>query len=368
MNSREIFMLILFIIILLYVLRKVYYTVKYPFWSKQPVNYSYNILRTSPKIINSDFHKKHSPYTDSTIKFEYSKELDIGAREIIVNFLRANFVDSENLIEYVPTVNSTFDVMTTGLVGLKLGCDKIIGTIFSRPLYCSINKEHFFLSYIDYLCVDKNARGNGIAPKLISTIYKEQYRRYNYDSCLFKRECVLLDSVEPLCKYLSYGFHIDNVKCNIKIDINHTNYNGLLILLKNFFELLEQKFECIILPEFNIENTNNYHVFSLLKASMLKCLFVFRKSYSKIYGENIIECICSYNSLSSDENFYQMFLICISKLDEKYFIIEDISDNGTIISKLIENNKKDIFRSNTAYYFYNYYSNPIASNSVFIVN
>ena len=89
--------------------------------------------------------------------------------------------------------------------------DTIIGLITSRPLHIEIVKTNILFDayYVDYLCVDKKRRQQGIAPQLIQTHeYNLRHSEPAIKVSIFKREDELTGII-PICAYDTYGFKTD---------------------------------------------------------------------------------------------------------------------------------------------------------------
>ena len=52
--------------------------------------------------------------------------------------------------------------------------NNMVSTMTTRPLHCFINGEKMNIYYVDFLCVHKDKRKQGIAPEIIYSHYVNQ--------------------------------------------------------------------------------------------------------------------------------------------------------------------------------------------------
>jgi hypothetical protein len=351
-----------------------FFKLKQPFWSRQPVFHLYNITYwiKPPGIIQHDNIKKDSRFFDPRIHHAFSHSYPENEQISIVKFIKENFVTiNDDGVKYNPTHKSVFSNLTSNsILSIKYNDydtkDKIIGCISGRPVVCFFKdiKEPIYANYVDYLCVHKDERKQGIAPKLIYSYYHHQRENTGYKICLFKKEGTLT-SIIPVCTYFTYGFHISNYIPPKMIDV--IKIKNIKIIYDNLM-LFKQKFGCVIMPNArDFISYNDIHIYGIVNLQQIYCLFFFRTTYSKINNVDTVECFASINN--TDKNtFYQSFIGCIMKyFKNKILIIEDLSDN-TILVKELNNYFNIKFKSATGYYYYNYGIKPILPDKVFIIN
>lgn len=365
------FCLALFIVILITL---GFFKLKQPFWSRQPVFHLYNLFYwvNPPGIIQHDNISKKSRFFDPNIHHALSPKYTTAEQNEIVNFIQENFVTiNTDGITYEPTNKNIFSYLNTNsTISLKYDDpeykNKIIGCISGRPLICFLRgiKDIIHANYVDYLCIHKDERKKGVAPKLIYSYYHNQRETTGYKICVFKKENALT-SIIPICTYYTYGFSLSNLKPS-KI-INVPKITNIKLLFDNI-KLLKTKFECVIIPPVNdFIAINDIYMFGIHNLQQLYCLYLFRNTYSKIDGVEVVECFASINN-TDIETFYQSFLGCIMQnFKDKILIIEDISDNNILIKSLIKHLNVE-FKNPTGYYFYNYAVRPLLPNKVFIIN
>lgn len=382
-----------------------YIRVKFGFWALQPVFHVYNLtyLIWPPGIINHDLPEKNK-YTNfkniETIVYSEISDLKINK---FVNFVKTHYLQNKdniyspkkkNILPYFNGHNTksffSFYTEDTLFQDLKKGTmvedKKLIGIITGRPIHISINNSKndkinakFDAYYIDYLCVDKNYRKQGIAPQIIQThYYNQSHINKNISVSLFKREDELTGIV-PLCVYSTYGFHVK--KWTKPLDL-HSMYTLLEITEQNFHFLLDfikinsSNFDIVINSDISniieLIKTKNIFIYVILINDEIISAYFYRKSCTFIEkGLEVLSCFASINNCESEEIFIHGFKISFWKTAEKnnfgFAAIESISHNNVIIKNLILKTAPLII-SPTAYFFYNFAYNTFKPEKVLIIN
>jgi hypothetical protein len=267
----------------------------------------------------------------------------------------------------------------------KIVCDReIVGLMTSKPLLTSIfnkNKDKdnrvFDCYYVDYLCVKKNLRKKGIAPKLIQTHhYNQSHLNKKISVSLFKREGELTGIV-PICVYTTYGFPVVTWHKPLElsggykiISVNKHNINQFI----HFFNEIKHKFDITITPCLSnlieLIKSENIYINMLLMNAEIVSVFFFRKTCVVHNELEALSCFGSINTTTNDV-FIHAFKISFWQIAEKYkfgyCIIEEISDNYLIIANIKLKTDYEV-KSPTAYFFYNYAYTCFKSNKVFILN
>jgi len=230
--------------------------------------------------------------------------------------------------------------------------------------------------YVDFLCVDKQKRKQGIAPALIQTHeYNQRRMNRNIVVSLFKREGELTGIV-PVCVYQTYGYNLsdfNNIIPNLPIPYNIIEIGTTNIQhLYDFTERNRSSFSLYISTEMGnmmeLIKTGNIFVFLLVVDMETQAAFFFRKSCTFVRkGVEIIHCfasICENKDASLLTNMYRQ---CLQRLQKKnprfqYITVEDIADNHLFIDSL---GTPDI-SSPTAYFFYNFAYPTFSSQDVFV--
>jgi GNAT superfamily N-acetyltransferase len=274
--------------------------------------------------------------------------------------------------------NNIIDKKTSKVIKDK----KVIGAITSRHLSIKINNgstdSEFNAYYVDYLCVDKKYRKQGIAPQLIQTHhYNQRYLNKSIVVSLFKREDELTGIV-PLCVYSTFGFPVTTwtkpKKLSDKytvLEINPQNY----YLLVDFIKINNSVFDIIINAAVGniveLIKTKNIFIYTIVCDNNIICAYYFRKSCVQIEkGMEVLTCFASVSN-TNDIIFVQGFKISFWKIAAEnmfgFAAIENISHNNIIINN-IQTKTKPLIISPTAYFFYNFAYPTFKSERVLIIN
>ena len=170
------------IVVIITLLILAFFKLKQPFWSRQPVFHLYNLSYwfLSSGIIQRENVPIQSRFFDKSIVHNNVSRISDDNKQKIVSFIKEHFVSiNEDGVEYIPTLNNIFSYLSNkSVISIKYKDSNtksdIIGCITGRPLFCYLDEEQFYLNYVDYLCVHKEERKIGIAPKLIYSYYYHQ--------------------------------------------------------------------------------------------------------------------------------------------------------------------------------------------------
>ena len=388
-----------------------YFKFKYPFWSNQPIFRFHNIRYWlfPPGIIEHKAPKLGKFFDRQIITKKYT-QLSTNEKEDIYQLTHSHYC-RENKVIYNPSHDSIFKYLENHnspvfcslfykkypLIDItnkhNILYPKLIATITSRPLICFLDNTQITLNYVDYLCVHKKYRKQGIAPKIIYT-HQARIRNNSKNTIfLFKRESHILPIV-PLTTYYTYGFDVKYWKYKTKLPpqsqwflINSQNINIFYHIIKK----IQKKFSCTIYPSISNVTTlirKGLLIISILleKDDPIAC-YIFRNPFtSYLEGEllnsedkvsqtplcNSIDCICSFYEEGTNPElflyfFYYSLFIIQQKTPFKYFLIENLSDNNLIILDIFKR-YVPIIKSSTAYYFYNFAYRPMLSNNLFLIN
>jgi hypothetical protein len=392
---------ILFFGLIILLLVYIYIRLKFGFWALQPVFHIYDIgYMLKPPGIISDLAPERNKYTNfkdiETIVYSELTSLQI---QRFVNLVKMNYLQNKdniflpekgNILPYFHGHNdksfASFyykeNFMVDSKTGKLVNDKKIIGAMTSRPIHIIINNgdkaARFRAYYVDYLCVDKLHRKNGVAAQIIQTHhYNQRTLNKNVVVSLFKREDELTGIV-PLCVYSTYGFRVDNWKkpANLSgeyklLKINGQNFHFLL----DFIRETSRAFDIII----NVEMTNcieliktgNIFVYVILCDEKIICAYFFRKSCIQIEkGLEVLSCFASINNTDNRVFIHGFKLSFWEIASVNYFgfsAIENISHNGIIIDNIILHTSP-LITSPTAYFFYNFAYPTFKSNKVLIIN
>ncbi len=400
MNNYLLNCVCILIFIIIFVV--IYYKIKYRFWSIQPVFHYHNLFYwTFNKGIINQKKPIINKFYDIDITTINHKELDDSLKNLIYYFIVSHFLPHK-FEKYNPPKNGIFDYFEghnessyfSIKYETKLSRDRkntinnITSVMTSKPMDCIIDKEKMIIDYVDFLCVHKNKRKMGIAPKTIySHVYNQSVKQNKPIVYLFKREGATT-LIVPITKYGNYmfdtkywTFHKKQITQDSIISTSDNTIKTILINDGNFsifldlFNEIEPFFECLIYP--NIQNikhlckTGVLFITVLLKNNVPKSFYVFRNNYTTYNDQKSIECLASF-SATSELVFIEGFinslkLVYERKLKFRYLFVENISNNNYVIKNIIK--RYDPLKIiNTSYYFYNMAHRPIKSESVFFIN
>lgn len=358
-------MLLLYLVICFLIMYFIYFKLKHPFWSRQPVvhfhNLYYRFLYSG--IITKTPELKHIKYYDTSISLNMTNKVDEKTIESMVSFIQNNYAKEKDII-YTPTKENILSYLNNkAIIGLKTNHNGIIGCITGRPLNCYIskNKTLFTLNYVDYLCVHKKYRGMNLTPSLIYTFYMYLVGLKRETVCLFKKEGVLSCFV-PLCTYDCYAYNIENSLSSSAIITKKLSID----VLYNNTSALKSKFKIFVIPSAeHLATMTDVEIYGIYNLNELYCLFCFRKTYSSIFNKETIELFTSVNNINS-EQFIMAFCGCQKVFENKTLIVENTGDNDIIIDFLNKSNEI-IFNYDCGYYFYNYALSTIPAKSCLMI-
>jgi len=363
------FIIIISVIIGLFLCTKLYLKIKHPFWSTQPVFHLHNLIYwfSKPHIILKNpppINKHYDPYIDISQNVE-----DPSAMH---NLIKNHYLRNTNM-NYIPTKSSIIDCFNGHNTPCFFGTygnfqNDLIAVITGRPLFVTISDNNFVANYVDFLCIHKDYRGKGIAPKLIYTFYVETYPQYPI--CLFKREGIL-NNIVPLTTYTCYGFslkywrHHKLEHPNIK---NHHIVKGNLPLLFHYMKMI--KFPCMIKPSY--ANLSNLIEKKLLIAFLITLndqpfgCFFFRTPHTTHKNKTSTELIASFCS-GDIKLFVKYFYDSLYRINTEIILIENISHNHHILTNILST-RTPFMKCAMAYFLYNYAHKPLESKDVFLLN
>lgn len=406
------YIFIVFLILLL--LCYSYIKLKYGFWLIQPVFHIYDIgyMIFTPGIIQHDLPNKNKYTNFKDIETCCYEDTATHKLHRFIHFINSNYLQNKDNI-FVPSLENVSpyfkghndksfisfytqpEIVTDLQKNTTLEESRIIGVITSRPIHIFINNgekdSYFDAYYVDYLCVDKSYRKQGIAPQIIQTHhYNQRHLNKKIVVSLFKREDELTGIV-PLCVYSTYGFSMD--KWNKPVEL-HAMYTLLEINEQNFHFLYDfiksasrTHFDIIINSEpsniIELIKTKNIFLYVLMNQGLVQCAYFYRKT-CVFYEKNveILSCFASINNFDKNDKegerlFIQGFKISFWKIatnkskGEKdvfgFAVIEGISHNHSIINNLCLKTKPQVI-SPTAYFFYNFAYHSFDCKKVLVIN
>ena len=379
-------------IIVIYVLFIIYTKIRFRFWSTQPVFHIHNLYYWlfPPGIIQHEL-PPITKFYDPFIEFYKINQLSAEKKELFFRLNKQHYLQDEH-IAFMPTKecifsyfekhndpcfialllqdNPLYHISTKTIIPRK----KCIASLTSRPLSVSLHGKKMMVNYVDYLCVCKKNRKQGVAPKMIYSYYVQSRRAFETVVYLFKREGVGT-FITPLTVYPTYGFNFK--KCSIPIHpqfpllINTTNF----ITLYHYIQDIKLAFPCFITPALShlkhLVEKRLIYIFLLIEDSKPWGCYIFRNPYTKYENKGMsIDCIASYCSDKTKINeFTTKFYYCFPQIDAhfEYLLIENISHNHYITKHIMER-KNPFLKSATSYYLYNFAYRPFLSDEVFILS
>ena len=362
-----------------------YYKSKYKFWYTQPVFHYYNIyywLIYSGIILNS-IPKKYEFY-EKDIKLQEFDKLDENKLDIFVEFIKSNYLGlyvNDESVFYLPTYDSIINcfqkLSDTSFITFHYYKNKLITTLTSRPLLCTIDNKEITTYYVDYLCVDQKFRKLGFAQKSIYSYYVNHCELLNSKDlvCLFKRE----DSkniIVPLCSYKTFDYRIKDWELYVELDTKYSviSYNQeTKILFRDYIKNLKDKFKCFITTtQENIEilvNKGHMFITGVKEGDKLIGIYVFHDSYTFYEEQRSLEFVASYKDENlKPDDFIKGFILSLHEIkkskDFNILSVEEISHNFTIVNNLVQT--YDPYEvSNSSFYICNYARHPVAYDKLF---
>lgn len=386
---------ILYFFILLIIIFFIYIRLKYLFWVIQPVFhfYDFHYWMRNVGIISNELPQKNKFTNFYNIKT--FSTLSENQWKNITAFIQLNYLKNKNNIFYPKLKNIqnyflghnypfywSFYQINEMIQDEKnnniIEKNKIIGVMSSRPLTCIINDIKFDLYYVDYLCVDKHHRNKNIAPQIIQTHeYNQSHSNKKISVSLFKRE-EELTGIIPLTCYDTYCYNISdfiNISSLLDLNINLLTCDKQNIYyFYHFIKEYSYKWNIYIFPSisnlYNLIESENIFIKMLVIDKEIIAVYIFKKTCTHLdKNKELLACIGSINGDQLNNNeFIDGFKISICSLLSKnknifFLSIENISDN-----EILNNYTNYLFKSPTAYFFYNFAHSPFKSNKCLIIN
>ena len=417
-------MIVYFIALMLslFVMFKLWFRLRYPFWSRQPVFHLHNLwwwIRPAGTI------SKSPPTLDRFVKLvEISNykftELPGSLMHRHVAFIR-NFYMNTHDCQYHPSMSNyapyfqghSFPCFVSqytqphrlyggahgggahgggahgGGGGSVCTLDEIMGIMTTRPIFMCMAGRRRPVYYVDYLCVHSRHRGKDVATSLIHTHHYHQRRKEpKVHVSLFKREGTLMKTV-PLCTFptctlsantISYIAHDLGKKTDLRRGLMATILDeDKAYILEDAIGTMCRKDGCTIVagPQNmrRLLSTGNIHAVLVTIHNERMALFFFRDQTCTFGGRKtaaLIGTIC----LSPDAgplDFAAAAATASRKIMAKWkygvLCVEMLGDTcswyaGWEASKSFE---EMLPRSPTGYYLYNFAARPLDAKDVTIV-
>ena len=395
-----------------------YIKIKFRFWAAQPVFHAYDFYYylVYSGVINSELPKE-GQYTN----FKNIETLTFGKNVKLLNetrflqLLNRHYLQNgenkfcptkENVLPYFDGHNfpccisfyNVQEVYCNAKTNEMIDSIKPIGIMTSRPVRISIHKNNSKVScisinanYVDYLCVHKDKRKQGIAQQLIETHHYNKRRiSKEIKISLFKREGQLTGIV-PLCVFDMHVFPMR--KWNQPTDVpppysivecGASNIHFLQDFLKS--ENIKNKIDIKITTEIgNISaliKSKNIYVYLLIhnenRIGDVVGAYFFRKTCTYI-KESEEALLCFASLYKTNDNLYDerqaVFIhgfkqaigkICLGSHKFHYLVVEEISDNDILVRNLKQKTWPE-FSIPGAYFFYNYAHSTFSAKKTLVI-
>lgn len=369
---------IFLVVLSIYILFVLYFRIKYPFWSIQPVFHFHNLkhwLFPCGVLYKDGKFKKSRYYDPYNITVKPMNDCDKSIIEDFYSLVQTNYMDTKTGCVYYPPnkkiqayfighnnpcfLSYTYSMETLQDYKNKLQIQrkKMISALTSRPLHIYIDGgdrsengekqlnskgKYLLVNYVDYLCTHKQHRSKGYAPKVIYT-YAIDSQAYspNTNIFFFKREGEST-AIVPCVTYMSYIYKLKLWNINTHIDktilsvvrIKKDNYQLIRKCLNPHY--LKQVFPFVVCCDVpNIIELLEHeciYIYALLHDTQIHAVYIFRNSDVKYDSECVIDCIGSIlynddgkinvgyarekNDLHREQLFFDGFLECVKQIRE----------------------------------------------------
>ena len=168
---------IISIISLILILFYLYYKIKYPFWSIQPVFHYHNIKYWlyPPGIIQHTLPKINK-FFDKRVYFDTVENLSTEKKALFTTLIKTHYLPSKNenykpdtaaIMEYFNNHNnkSYISLLIEHFFFENKPKRRVIASMTTRPLKCIIGEKELDLYYVDFLCVSRPVAEKGDSSK-----------------------------------------------------------------------------------------------------------------------------------------------------------------------------------------------------------
>jgi hypothetical protein len=389
MNQFLIIKYTLLTMVIFYIFFIIYFKLRYPFWSKQPIFYYHDIgnLIYPKGIIETSLPNCGNKINQSII---FKKGSHLSSKEIKeINKLLTNNYMTDKLEKYTPSNNDFIDHLICRNMPSRVSLyydkqkNQLIGTMTSVYKQMILPSNYLDVGYVDYLCIDENHRGKNIAGKIIENHYIRERYQQKTSVYLFKHEGFSRPFV-PLTIYNTYFYKLNlfekiiltQQRLNISL-ITKNNISMLYDLQTNLQKNITNKsscFKCVIMDEFEhlsyLIEKKHIFIFALIENMKPKAFYFFRNNYTTYNDDKSIECFSciKYDKDIETNKLVLGFYLAIDYLKtiDKYkiLILENIADSRYLTKNM---DQQPYHYSKYYYYLYNYAMKPIASRNIVII-
>lgn len=386
-------------ILVIYIVGFMYFRIKHPFWSIQPVFHMHNLRYwcIPPGIINHGTFPMTKYYDPLCVDVKPFDQLSDYQIQSFIQLIKRHYLREKELV-YNPTKtnvlshfnqhnhNCYYSAYYTNEPIYDASSKKFIhkrselGSLTSRPLHVSLFNNEMICHYVDYLCVKETSRKKNVAPKIIYTYALEISKKQKESPVfLFKREGEST-AIVPLVTYNVFTFDNTYWKSNVRFPEPYklTRINGSnASLLFRVIDQCKSKFDCFIMSNIsNIEHLIQENVlqpYIIHNKDDIVAVYFMKETCVTFNNEGSIDCI---GSILLQEEFIEFFelgfmeIVCQRKREdnnkERYINIENISHNHKFLGALM-NRFTPIYYVPNAYYFYNFAIRPVLKENVCIL-
>ena len=403
MYTSYIINIVLFLI-LMNLLSYFYFQYKHPFWSRSPVMHYYTYRRNEGVL-----YKKRDPYNEMVtqrnadetwihIDTNNTKHISMFSHLLDHQYMYDNEFKYKYNAKFIQwclntpykhflSLENTNRKIWSVLLKKK---DKIIASITSRPLLIHINGRSCKSFYVDYLCINKEYRGQGLAPKMILKVEpsvwaenqycleKKPYDYGNFNMYIFKKDGFQLP-FRYICKYSYYYIHLQDLHLSHHKIENKRKDNYLFIKINkdnisqafSFFTEIIQSYKM-----YQIMNLSEF-TYLFLNEIMNSYMLIHKKSqqvvgFSSFYDSQMISidkeestCELYYIFTKEKEDLYTLCQLTykeVQKLHYSYIFTTNVMMNHIFLEKDQWNYITDCY-----YHLYNYYAYTIKTSQCALV-
>lgn len=365
----------------IYMIVIIFLSVRHPYWSRQPVYHTHTLRYNfyHPGVVRTDPCPKEDRYVDlKNTEFASFESPDTSVR--LSEFICENYVNTTDLIykpsprdlgNYYDAVKSsafvTFLNSSTNTTNITVQPKQTtIGCISSRPIHVKTGANKLSVELVDLMCVNPMYRRKYEVPKLIQT------HRHRLEAMgdtarvyMFKNESDTRFGIVPFCKCTNHVFDMFKWKTPTKLgqerllELSDCSSDILVDTLSTSRFANKVYFDPFTIGQL-IKN-GGIHVFCLKSHSKTLGVYVFKKSSTSYKNESVFECVCSVKMCGNDmflKGFHHAANECCGKYKYRYLVIEDTSDSGIIIDKIVSSKSAE-YMYPVSYYFYNYITKQV---------
>ena len=335
------------------------------YWSTQPIFHYHNLYYWL--YFRGVIHKQ-LPTPDKFYRSNIKSKQGILTEEHI-DFLKNNYSTSKDFL-YIPQLSSLNVFLSKDYKAIITEYHEnniLLGMITSIQVRLIFNNISYNAYYADNLCIHKNHRRKNLLGNIISSHVYNQRKINDIPISISKREGKLSQQV-PIVSYLAYVFNLYKFKSK-SIDSSIT-----LLGIDNIRDVQDyienSQFKLKILPIYStlleLIKSGYIQVYAVIYNTNIAALWFFKKSDSTYLKHSIIECIASINISLSIQQFKSSIILILSKINERYLILHNLSMNYLNISKILSIQSPQ-FVIKMEYYYYNFIQLPLKEEETFII-